>query len=202
MLKLRHRNPEKNSDRIVEVEAEQAALDAGVLAAQKAYEAALHKLEENVVILEEAGGREKEVRVIDIVRAFQPNDMNVFQKTGLYLSKVWELLSGNPRESNTEGGLFPAIFGTVMMVFIMSIFCMPLGVIAAIYLVEYAKEGPVVRIVRIAVNNLAGVPSIVYTAFLVLASSSTESVAASTNCSIRNACRKRPLVLAAFCGRV
>ncbi|WP_333798602.1 phosphate ABC transporter permease PstA, partial [Trichlorobacter lovleyi] len=71
----------------------------------------------------------------------------------------------DPRESNTEGGLFPAIFGTVMMVLLMSVFSLPFGVIAAIYLREYAKEGRLVQLVRIAVNNLAGVPSIVYGVF-------------------------------------
>jgi phosphate transport system permease protein len=74
-------------------------------------------------------------------------------------------MTGYPREANTEGGIFPAIFGTVMMVFIMSIVVTPFGVLAAIYLREYAKQGPVTRIVRISVNNLAGVPSIVFGVF-------------------------------------
>jgi phosphate transport system permease protein len=84
---------------------------------------------------------------------------------GIYASKVWELLSDEPRESNTEGGLFPAIFGTVMMVMLMSLFSLPMGVVAAIYLREYAREGVMVRLVRIAVYNLAGVPSIVFGVF-------------------------------------
>ena len=74
-------------------------------------------------------------------------------------------MTDDPRESNTEGGIFPAIFGTVMMVLLMSIIVVPLGVLAALYLREYAKQGPLVRIVRIAVNNLAGVPSIVFGVF-------------------------------------
>ncbi len=82
-----------------------------------------------------------------------------------YLVKLKELILGEPRESNTEGGLFPAIFGTIMLIFIMSLFSFPLGVIAAVYLREYAKEGMIVRLVRIAVNNLAGIPSIVYGIF-------------------------------------
>jgi phosphate transport system permease protein len=67
--------------------------------------------------------------------------------------------------TNTEGGIFPAIFGTVLMVLLMSIIVTPFGVIAAVYLREYARQGPLVRIIRIAVNNLAGVPSIVYGVF-------------------------------------
>ena len=88
-----------------------------------------------------------------------------FSRIGLYLSRVWEFLSDEPRESNTEGGIFPAIFGTVMMVFIMSIAVAPLGILAALYLREYARQGTLVRTVRIAVNNLAGVPSIVFGVF-------------------------------------
>jgi phosphate transport system permease protein len=91
--------------------------------------------------------------------------MGVFGKTGVYLGRVWEFVSDEPRESNTEGGVFPAIFGTVMLVFIMTLAVVPFGVLAALYLREYARQGPLVRMVRIAVNNLAGVPSIVFGVF-------------------------------------
>jgi phosphate transport system permease protein len=91
--------------------------------------------------------------------------MNIFQKIHFYGAKLWEFLSAEPREANTEGGIFPAIFGTVVMVLIMSIIVTPFGVIAAVYLREYAKQGAITRIIRIAVNNLAGVPSIVYGVF-------------------------------------
>ena len=72
--------------------------------------------------------------------------------------KVWEILADEPREANTEGGLFPAIIGTVMMVLLTSIIVIPFGVITALYLGEYARQGVIVKIVRIAINNLAGVP--------------------------------------------
>ena len=91
--------------------------------------------------------------------------MGVFAKSGLYLRRVWEFLADDPRESNTEGGIFPAIFGTVLMVFLMSIAVVPLGVLAALYLREYARQGLMVRIVRITVNNLTSVPSIVFGVF-------------------------------------
>jgi phosphate transport system permease protein len=91
--------------------------------------------------------------------------MSTGDKVLFYGHKLVELLTGQPRESNTEGGLFPAIFGTVILIFVMSLFSFPLGVIAAVYLREYAREGLLVRIVRIAVNNLAGIPSIVYGIF-------------------------------------
>ena len=113
----------------------------------------------------EADGQQRDIALADIVRAYRPNQMDFVQKVGVYLSKLKELFLADPRESNTEGGLFPAIFGTVLLIFTMSLFSFPLGVIAAIYLREYAREGLLVRLVRIAVNNLAGIPSIVYGIF-------------------------------------
>jgi phosphate transport system permease protein len=119
------------------------------------------------VVVSTARDVEKTVPLSQVVRAYRPNLMNVPAKIGFYLEKVWEFIADDPRESNTEGGVFPAIFGTVMMVLIMSIAVTPLGVIAAFYLREYAKQGPFVSAVRIAVNNLAGVPSIVFGVFAV-----------------------------------
>jgi phosphate transport system permease protein len=112
-----------------------------------------------------ADGQQKELRSLDMYRAYPANDLGWLSRAGVYLSRLWVFLSDDPRESNTEGGIFPAIFGTVMMVIIMSIIVVPMGVLAALYLREYAKQGPLVRTVRIAVNNLAGVPSIVFGVF-------------------------------------
>jgi len=113
----------------------------------------------------DVSGGIKEISLMEIVALQRPNSMSFFAKCGAYLERVRELLLDDPRESNTEGGLFPAIFGTVMMVLLMSVFSLPFGVIAAIYLREYARDGWMTRMVRIAVNNLAGVPSIVYGVF-------------------------------------
>ncbi|MDH5178620.1 MAG: phosphate ABC transporter permease PstA [Gammaproteobacteria bacterium] len=110
-------------------------------------------------------GQTVEIPLAKIVRAYMPNDLSLFGKIGLYISRLWEFVSDEPREANTEGGIFPAIFGTVMMVFIMSLMVTPFGVVAAVYLREYAKQGVLTRTIRIAVNNLAGVPSIVYGVF-------------------------------------
>jgi phosphate transport system permease protein len=109
--------------------------------------------------------QEIEIDLAKIVRVYRSNTMNVIEKLQFYFIKLWEFVSDDPREANTEGGIFPAIFGTVLMVFIMSIFVTPFGVIAAVYLHEYAKQGFLTRTIRIAVNNLAGVPSIVYGVF-------------------------------------
>ncbi|MDY7562667.1 phosphate ABC transporter permease PstA [Pseudomonas sp. 10B1] len=113
----------------------------------------------------DANGKDIEISVGKVVHAYQPNAMSTVSKLGFYFKKLWEFLSEDPREANTEGGIFPAIFGTVMMTLIMAVIVTPFGVLAAVYLREYAKQGPVTRLIRIAVNNLAGVPAIVYGVF-------------------------------------
>ena len=110
-------------------------------------------------------GRDIELPVSKVVRAYLPNDMSVWSKIGFYIDKLAEFILDDPREANTEGGVFPAIFGTVMMVILMSIIVTPFGVVAAVYLREYARQGWMTRAIRVAVNNLAGVPSIVYGVF-------------------------------------
>ena len=123
------------------------------------------ELNGNEVVMLSAGGDEAVMPLGKIVMAFRPNDMGFAQKAGFYAERFWGFIADEPREANTEGGIFPAIFGTVLMVLIMSIVVMPFGVIAALYLREYARQGLMVRIVRICVNNLAGVPSIVFGVF-------------------------------------
>jgi phosphate transport system permease protein len=123
------------------------------------------QFDEYSVVIVDANGHEKQIPVGQIVRALRPNEMGLWHKSWLYLVNVWSALSTEPREANTEGGIFPAIFGTVMMVLIMSLAVVPFGVLAALYLREYARQGAMVRLVRIAVNNLAGVPSIVFGVF-------------------------------------
>lgn len=110
-------------------------------------------------------GSEVTIPLEKIVKVWQPNKMSVPQKLIFYVQDLWEFISEDPREANTEGGIFPAIFGTVMMVMLMAVLVTPFGVIAAVYLREYARQGALIRIIRIAVNNLAGVPSIVYGVF-------------------------------------
>jgi len=109
--------------------------------------------------------RELSVSALDMVHAFPANDAGFFQRFGEMLRRIGNFVSKEPREANTDGGVFPAIFGTVVMTLVMSLFVTPFGVMAAIYLREYARQGLVVRIVRISVNNLAGVPSIVFGVF-------------------------------------
>jgi phosphate transport system permease protein len=127
--------------------------------------ALMEKAGTTYVTFRTAEGGSKELRSLDIYRAYPANELGTAGRLAVYGGRLWEFFSGNPRESNTEGGIFPAIFGTVMMVILMSIVVVPMGVLAALYLREYARQGPLVRTVRIAVNNLAGVPSIVFGVF-------------------------------------
>lgn len=115
--------------------------------------------------VEVADGRVLEFAMVDIIRAYRPNGMSLVDRLEHFGIKLWEFLSDSPREGNTEGGVFPALFGTVLMVLLMSLLVTPFGVLAAVYLHEYAYQGRLTRIIRIAVNNLAGVPSIVYGIF-------------------------------------
>ncbi len=156
----------------VDASKEKQRLQHEITALQEEYnehEKQLEKLREQgsayQLTLQTVDGRTKTISLLEIVRAFRPNQMSWFDKAGLYLSRTWEFLTSEPREANMEGGVAPAIFGTVLMVLIMSLAVVPLGVLTAIYMREYAKQGPFVRALRIAVNNLAGVPSIVFGIF-------------------------------------
>jgi phosphate transport system permease protein len=77
----------------------------------------------------------------------------------------WEFLTSNPRDSMTAGGIFPCIVGTIILSYGALIIALPWGIATAIYLNEYAKSGKVIRIIRLGINNLAGVPSVVFGLF-------------------------------------
>lgn len=117
------------------------------------------------IVLRTADGKDVTLPMATIVRAYPANRLGVLDKIGIYLSRWWEFLSDDPREANSEGGVFPAIFGTVAMTLLMSLLVTPFGVLAALYLREYARGGFVISAIRIAINNLAGVPSIVFGVF-------------------------------------
>jgi phosphate transport system permease protein len=117
------------------------------------------------LVSQEAAGREVVVPLTQVIRAWFPNRLDTWGRVKLFFSRLGEFIFDEPREANTEGGLMPAIFGTLVMTVFMSLLVTPFGVITAIYLREYAQQGAVLRIVRISVNNLAGVPSIVFGVF-------------------------------------
>ena len=151
--------------RMQELDAQRNRLNSEYGSLQGQLNALYQEIERDSLIATVADGQEIEIKLSKLVRVWKPNEYSMFGKMGHYAGSIWEFVSGDPREANTEGGIFPAIFGTVMMVIIMSIFVTPFGVVAAVYLREYATQGPLTRTIRIAVNNLAGVPSIVYGVF-------------------------------------
>ncbi|QHQ16520.1 phosphate ABC transporter permease PstA [Pectobacterium parmentieri] len=119
----------------------------------------------DTVQLRDANGSVHLIPLRDIEQAWYPNAMSLWEKAGHWGQQAKYMLAHYSPDSNSTGQLFPAIFGTVLMVVLMSIVVMPLGVIAAVYLHEYAGKNSLTRWVRIAVVNLAGVPSIVYGVF-------------------------------------
>jgi len=148
-----------------EIENEKTILDARYKSFQSKLASLYQQIKRDTIQVKISTGAVVDVQVGSIVRAFKPNAMGTFDKVIFYVKSIWLFVSEDPREANTEGGIFPAIFGTVMMVLIMSVIVTPFGIMAAVYLREYAKQGVVTRTIRIAVNNLAGVPSIVYGVF-------------------------------------
>lgn len=168
-LRLRTRRLELDGENdpaaLAAIAAERAGLQAEYEGLQQELSDLYRDSARDSIVVETQAGRQVELPLSKLVHIRQPNAMGVPAKLKTYFAKVWEFLSDEPREANTEGGIFPAIFGTVLMVILMSVLVTPFGVIAALYLREYAKQGPVTRMIRIAVNNLAGVPSIVYGVF-------------------------------------
>lgn len=168
-LRLQERKLELDNadtpEALAAIAAEREGLDQEYAALQSNLAALYEQANRDTVVFTAAGGLEAEFEMADIVRAYRPNAMHLGSKLVVYFQKLGEFLTDEPREANTEGGIYPAIFGTVMMVLLMSVFVTPFGVVAAVYLREYARQGLLTRIIRIAVNNLAGVPSIVYGVF-------------------------------------
>ncbi len=119
----------------------------------------------DLVVMESASGQRTRLPVEEILRARRPNAMGAGAKLVAWGEGVWRFLSEGPRAANAEGGVWPAIFGTILMVMLMSLLVTPFGVLAAVYLNEVAHQGRLTRLVRIGVRNLAGVPSIVYGVF-------------------------------------
>lgn len=151
--------------KFAEIAAKRAEFDAEYEDIQARLASLYEQFGRDSLVARTVDGHQVEIDLGKVVRFYQPNQMGLIDKVGFYFAKLWEFVSDDPREANTEGGIFPAIYGTVLMVLLMSVFVTPFGVVAAVYLREYAKQGVLTRTIRIAVNNLAGVPSIVYGVF-------------------------------------
>ncbi len=117
------------------------------------------------VVMRAMGGELVEIGFEQIIKVTFSNQLGLFGKVATFFEQIYGFIFDAPREANTEGGVFPAIFGTVLMVLLMTVIVAPFGVIAAIYLHEYAGKNAFTKLLRIAVINLAGVPSIVYGVF-------------------------------------
>lgn len=167
-LRLEQRRLTSGPDRqagLQEMELTASRLEQEYVQLQQQRQALQARMDQESLIVKLADGRELELPLTDLVRAYRPNRMTLTEKLQHYGSKLWEFLSESPRAGNTEGGVFPALFGTVLLVLLMSVLVTPFGVLAAVYLNEYAHQGLLTRTIRIAVHNLAGVPSIVYGIF-------------------------------------
>ena len=161
-LELKGRDDAAN---LAEIESERVVLEKEYSELELELGRLYTQLRRDAVIVTTADGQELELPMSSIIDAHRPNQMGLAGKIRHFFHNIWKFISDDPREANTEGGIFPAIFGTVLMVMLMSLFVTPLGVVAAVYLKEYARQGLFTRFIRIAVNNLAGVPSIVYGVF-------------------------------------
>lgn len=145
--------------------ATQQAVQAATAEFRRQIDALDRRNAELVLELATTSGEPARVPLGEVVRAYAPNRLSWGQKVGLYLGRWYEFLTDDPRQVNSEGGVFPAIFGTLVMTVVMSAAVAPFGVAAALYLREYARAGWLLSCVRIAINNLAGVPSIVFGVF-------------------------------------
>ena len=151
---------------------EQSEFDANSVALQRSFSTLAqqlthlqHESQRDTLVLRDVQGQDHSIPLAQVVDAWYPNAMSLGQKIRHFFSQIWQFVSDSPISGGGESGAFPAIFGTVLMVLLMSIIVMPLGVIAAVWLHEYAGRNALTRLVRIAVVNLAGVPSIVYGVF-------------------------------------
>jgi phosphate transport system permease protein len=147
------------------IEAEKRALQEEYQGLEQSLLALYEEIRQDTVRVETGDGREVELNLASVLDAWKPNGMSLPAKIGHFFRKGWSFIVDDPREANTEGGIYPAIFGTILMVLLMTVVVTPFGVVAGVYLREYAKQGALTRTIRIAVNNLAGVPSIVYGVF-------------------------------------
>ncbi|WP_417659579.1 phosphate ABC transporter permease PstA [Pseudidiomarina sp.] len=147
------------------ISAEEQALNEQYRELEKQLFAFREQASRDSVVMRDMRGMEVSIPLYRVLDATFPNDMGIFSKIGHFFVQIGKFVSEDPREANTEGGVFPAIFGTVFMVLLMSVIVTPFGVVAAVYLHEYAGKNAITRLIRIAVINLAGVPSIVYGVF-------------------------------------
>ena len=156
---------ELTDERVAELAQARAELRAEYAVLEKQLFALRKEAKRDQVTVKDMRGEVVTLPLYQVLDVWFPNDMGFFAKLGHYFVQLGKFVADDPREANTEGGVFPAIFGTVFMVLLMAVIVTPFGVVAAIYLHEYAAKNAITKMIRIAVINLAGVPSIVYGVF-------------------------------------
>jgi phosphate transport system permease protein len=161
----RELNHRINAAYLAQYEQQKSALEQQLTTVAQTLDTLREQLRMQALVVVDMRGDKIRIPVSQILDIWYPNDMSLSQKMVHWAQQVWHFVADDPRESNSEGGVFPAIFGTILLVIIMSVIVMPLGVVAAIYLHEYAGDNAFTHLIRVAVMNLAGVPSIVYGVF-------------------------------------
>ena len=168
-LRLKQKQYQLDGEWTAQVKQQLAEQKQGLLTQYKSLEQKLFhyrsQANRDAVLIRDMRGEIVELPLSQILSVTMPNRMSFSDKFVQFGYQLGKFVIDDPREANTEGGVFPAIFGTVFMVLLMAIIVTPFGVIAAIYLHEYAGNNAATKIIRIAVINLAGVPSIVYGVF-------------------------------------
>ncbi|QBY03467.1 phosphate ABC transporter permease PstA [Thalassotalea sp. HSM 43] len=154
-----------NDAKKAEFAADRKALNDQYLELESRLAALRDEVKRDKIIVRAMDGSKVDIPLEVVIQINFNNDMGFFAKSGMFFAQIGAFIADDPREANTEGGVFPAIFGTVLMVLLMTVIVSPLGVVAAIYLHEYAGNNAFTKLLRIAVINLAGVPSIVYGVF-------------------------------------
>ncbi|PKF61062.1 phosphate ABC transporter, permease protein PstA [Psychromonas sp. psych-6C06] len=153
------------AEALVELDGQAQALRDEYLVLEKELFAYRTEAQRDAVVITDMTGRNVVMPMAKVLDFYLPNKMTFIEKIQHWFHQTAKFVSDDPREANTEGGVFPAIFGTVFMVMLMAVIVTPFGVVAAIYLHEYAPKNTITKFIRIAVINLAGVPSIVYGVF-------------------------------------
>ena len=168
-LRLKERRLELDHELTAEAQqqiaGERQALNSQYQVLEKELFALREQTTRDSLVIKDMRGQNVTIPLANVLDVNWPNDMGLLAKIGFWFHQIGKFVSDEPREANTEGGVFPAIFGTVFMVLLMTVIVTPLGVVAAVYLHEYAGKNALTKFIRIAVINLAGVPSIVYGVF-------------------------------------
>lgn len=123
------------------------------------------QINQYTIVVEIDNQQQIEIKVSDLKYFYQPNQLSKREKFLHVVKRLTEFITQKPNQSGDGGGVFPALFGTFLMVIFMAIAVTPFGAIVAIYLHEYAPQNKITSIIRVCISNMAAVPSVVYGVF-------------------------------------